>query len=146
MREEIQERLSVLNRQFKAVDAIYRNAANWFGISESAFWILYIVSDGAEYTQYDLCSTWFYSKQTINSAITKLVSDGLITLEAKMDARNRKIIRLTAKGKRIVENTVERLKSAELKAFENMPEEDRTMFIKLFGRYLQNLNTEMNNV
>lgn len=143
---EIQERLSVLNRQFKAVDAIYRNAANWFGISESAFWILYIVSDGEEYTQYDLCSTWFYSKQTINSAISKLTTDGLITLEAKMDARNRKIIRLTTKGKRIVENTVERLKAAELKAFETMPEEDRVAFIKLFGRYLQNLNNEMNNV
>lgn len=146
MKDEIQERLSVLNRQFKAVDAIYRNAANWFGISESAFWILYIVSDGEEYTQYDLCSTWFYSKQTINSAISKLTADGLITLEAKMDARNRKIIRLTTKGKRIVENTVDRLKAAELKAFETMPEEDRAMFIKLFGRYLQNLNNEMNNV
>jgi len=146
MKEALQERLNVLNRQFKAVDAIYRNAANYFGIPESAFWILYIVSDGEQYTQYDLCSTWFYSKQTINSAISKLVAEGFITLESKMDARNRKIIKLTTKGKRIIASTINRVKDAEVRAFESMDEGDRTEFIRLFGKYLQNLNSEISNV
>ena len=61
--------LDSLNRQGWMQQSLYRGAASELGLSENAFWVLYILSDTErQYTQQALCSEWRFSKQTVKRA------------------------------------------------------------------------------
>ncbi len=124
-----------LDSRLKENDAIYRSAAARCGLSDSAMWILYVVSNGGEeYTQQDLCRECWFPKQTINTALNNLIKDGCAELEAIPGARNRKRICLTEKGRELAENTVERLKKAEQAAFGRFTDEELNGYLDMFGR------------
>ena len=56
------------NTIFKENDVIYRRMAAQFGLSDSAFWILYCLRESVTpLTQKQLCESIYMSKQTINS-------------------------------------------------------------------------------
>ena len=74
----VSEQIETLNQHLKETDAIYHSAAVRFGLSDSAFWILYAIADSQRtYTQNELCGAWSYSKQTVNSAIQSLIRQGV---------------------------------------------------------------------
>lgn len=133
----IAEQIETLNQHLKETDAVYHNAAVRFGLSDSAFWILYAVSDSRRiYTQQELCSSWSYTKQTVNSAIQSLIRRGYITLEPVTGARNSKIVRLTEAGAAFAEQTVHRLWQADQRAFGRLTKEERETFLALSEKYL----------
>lgn len=119
------------------MDAVYHMAALHFGIADSVLWILYVISEpDAEYTQYSLCNDWFYSKQTVNSAIGTLVKLGYVRLEETNGNRNQKILKLTEQGEEFAAKTVAKVKAAEYQAFANMSETERLDFLNLTDKYL----------
>lgn len=140
------EGLGELNKKYKEMDAIYHNLALRFGLSDTSFWILYILSETEEaITQYDLCNDWNYSKQTVNSAIASLERAGYVVKKQTFDARNRKILALTEEGKAFVRRTVERVKAAELNALRGLSCEEFTELLRLNEKYLQLFRKETNN-
>ena len=53
---DIRTYIKQLDQLMKEYDAIYHTAAVAYGLSDTAMWILYMVSDATEtYTQQDLC-------------------------------------------------------------------------------------------
>lgn len=133
----VSEQIEALNQHLKETDAVYHNAAVRFGLSDSAFWILYAISDSRRtYTQNELCSDWSYSKQTVNSAIQSLVRQGYVELEAVSGTRNSKTVRLTEAGKAFSAKTVQRLWEADQKAFGRLSEQEREAFLTLSEKYL----------
>lgn len=138
--------LCELNKMYKEIDAIYHNLSVRFGISDTSFWILYILSESDQgITQYNLCTDWNYSKQTVNSAITLLEKKGYISKVETFDARNRKIIILTKRGEDFVKETVESVKAAELKAFMGLTKEGCAELLHLTDKYLQLFRKETIN-
>ena len=70
------------NRLYKEESDIYREISLKMGTPNSAISILYDLSLlGGGCTQKDICESSFLSKQTVNSAIKKLLADGHIYLE-----------------------------------------------------------------
>ena len=51
-------------------------------VFHALYWILYtiVVTAPAPLSQADLCEKWYFPRQTVNSAVKKLVSDGLVSL------------------------------------------------------------------
>lgn len=132
------ELLGELNKKYKELDAIYHSLALQFGISDTSFWILYILSETNDsITQYSLCNEWNYSKQTINSAISSLEKVGYVSKKETFDSRNRKIIVLTSKGKEFIKKTIELVKIAELHALMNLTKEECAELLQLNDKYLQ---------
>ena len=67
------------NRQYNETNALYHAAAVQFGLSDTAFWILYaLYSSAVPLTQVQMCAEWCLPKQTLNSAVRSMVEQGLL--------------------------------------------------------------------
>jgi len=133
----------LIDRQQKAQTAIYHKVAVKFGLSDTALWILYILSDGGtEHTQQELCRQCCFSKQTVNTALSKLVKNGTATLEALPDSKKQKRIVLTKSGEQLASETAKRLREAEIKAYKKLSQEELKAYLDISSRLTRYLRVE----
>ena len=139
--------LEMINQQLKELAGIYRTAISRSGISENEFWIWYslVVMDG-EFSQQDICATWTFSKQTVNTIINHMVQKDFAQLEVVPGTRNKKLIHLTEEGLKYGESIVLPIVTAEQKAFGNLSEADRTAFARSLGNYIALIRGELNEI
>ena len=108
--------LVAFNREMKKLDDIYRSAAKECGMAECAFWILYTLRvEEKSFTQAELCEFLAEPKQTVNSALKKLVAEGYLALSSGADQRS-KLVQLTPKGEQLACERVDRIPEAEAAA------------------------------
>lgn len=139
----LEQQLQLLNRLYKESEHIYSKLASKFGMTDTAFWLLYAISHSEEpITQNDLCNDFFIPVQTINSAINNLRKNGLLELQVIPGTRNRKAILLTEKGKTFVKNTINKADEIEKNAFLLFDEEERELYLSLFKRHIEYLKSE----
>lgn len=130
-----EKQMMEFNVLWKEQDDIYRGIAKALGLNDSVFWILYCLRNyGENVTQSFMCSMMLEPKQTINTALKKMESDGLIAFSGSGDRRS-KYITLTEKGKSLAETTVDRAITAERSAMEMMTGEEQRQFLGLFRKY-----------
>ena len=87
------------NSLYKANNEIYHRLARHFGLSDTAFWILYTLREqGGCVSQSQLCGELFLSKQTIHSALKQLEQGGFLQLENVPNNRKNKLVRVTSQG------------------------------------------------
>jgi len=72
-----------------------------------------------------------------------MVENGLAYLEAVPGTRNRKLIRLTEKGRQTGESIVMPIFEAEQRAFCKLPSEDQRAFLSVLGKYISTLHQEL---
>ena len=102
-----QELNTALNQLYKKQDDLYHEYAAHFGLSDTAFWILYSLCETEDtYTQNMLADMWHLPKQSINSSVSTLVKAGYIKLEQMAVARNNKALRLTPQGMQFCQRDV----------------------------------------
>ena len=127
--------ISEINNLFKKNESLYRSLAVRFGLSECSFWILYILrSNIALLTQKDLCDWLYQPKQSVNTALKKLLDLEYIQLSFGNDKRS-KYISLTEKGLTFCEQTIDRVIDAERKAVTGFSEDEKELFFQMFQRY-----------
>ena len=127
--------LVAFNREMKKLDDIYRSAAKECGMAECAFWILYTLRvEEKSFTQAELCKFLAEPKQTVNSALKKLVAEGYLALSSGADQRS-KLVQLTPKGEQLACERVDRIPEAEAAALRAMRPKDRAAFICLTRQY-----------
>ena len=108
--------LMAYNKETKKLDDLYRSAAKNCGMAECAFWILYTLRvEEKSFTQAEICEFLVEPKQTVNSALKKLVAEGYLALSAGTDQRS-KLVRLTPKGEQLARERVDRIPEAEAAA------------------------------
>lgn len=77
MSESVSEQLMQLNRLYKEGNERYYETATKLKISSSGLMILYgLCHAGRPCTQKELCDTWYLKKQTLHSALNKLLKSG----------------------------------------------------------------------
>ena len=90
--------LTEYNRLYKENSAIYHDVCNRFGLSDSTFWILYILrTEEAPITQSDICVALSQPRQTVNSSLKKLEREGLLALSGE-GGRHGKPVSLTPRA------------------------------------------------
>ena len=95
------EVLVTFNATINGYEEIYRGVAKSFGLSDCAFWILYFIRQSEEkVTQKDICSFIYQPKQTVHSALKKMVEDGLIEV-GDYNGRRHKYVTLTEKRRSV---------------------------------------------
>lgn len=136
--------LAAFNRLHKKMNVLYHDYAKSVGLSDAVFWLLYsLYENGGPCTQKDLCSSWFYAPQTINSALKKLESQGLITLELAPKSQKNKQILFTETGKSLVQKKIAPLVRAEEQSFERLSEEERTDLLTITQKHIELLGAEI---
>ena len=129
------EFIRTYNSQYKEGNEIYHRLARHYGLSDSAFWILYTLREAeGPVSQKQLCQELYLSKQTVNSALKKLVAEGYLALSSGADQRS-KLVQLTPKGEQLACERVDRIPEAEAAALRAMRPKDRAAFICLTRQY-----------
>ena len=142
---KIAEKRMMFDRIFKEQDYFYYQAAAKANLSEAAFWILFGICDSEKsWTQSDLCREFYYSKQTVNSAVKRLEKMGFIQLMADKGNGNRKILVLTETGKNYCQAEIVPLIEAEQDAFASFTEEEVEILLSLMQRQLDALKKRIN--
>lgn len=137
MEKQLSDRIRLLNKQEKEVNHIYSEIISSFGLSGSAFWILYALSDSAqEYTQQRFSEEWLFPKQTVNSAIKRLMEKGYISLSCISNQRKEKSIRLTSDGNLFMQKCVKPVLEAEQIALSKMTVHEQMLYVELAQKYI----------
>lgn len=147
MEDKIIDQMILYNQLAKELDGLYHLYARKSGLSDTAFWILYSVEESQSvYTQKELCEAWSYSRQTVNSALKKLVSQGMIELKPLADNRKNKQIILTETGKELVAKVISPLIEAEKSGFIRLGDQDADEFLRLTKKYLDLFHEEIEQI
>ncbi len=127
--------LAAYNELYKEQDDLYRAAARGFGLSDCAFWVLYALREAERpMTQSDVCAAVYQPKQTVHSALKKLMGAGYLQLAEGRDRRSKYLV-LTERGEALVRRTVDPVMAAETAAMDTLTEAERTQFLSLCRRY-----------
>ncbi len=127
--------LAVYNELYKEQDELYRAAARGFGLSDCAFWVLYALREADRpMTQSGVCAAVYQPKQTVHSALKKLIGEGCLQLTEGCDRRSKYLV-LTERGEALVRRTVDPVMAAETAAMNTMTEAEQAQFLSLCRRY-----------
>ena len=137
--------LKEFNRIYKKTTEIYHDIALRLGLSDSAFDILYSISElGDGCLQKDICNATCIPKQTIHSSIRQMEKSGYLTLSS---GKGRSMhITLTDLGKSLLERTIYPVMQMEGEAFHCMTDEECQQMLALFGKYIQALGDAAKNL
>ena len=124
------------DRLLNRLDHIYSEFSRACGLSDCAYWMLVDTSTaGGSIAVSRLTSEWFYSKQTINSAIKTLTARGFATLEFAEGSRKNKVVRLTEAGMRFAEQYALPAQEAEQQAFEVLEPWEQREIMRLIEKF-----------
>lgn len=122
---------------------IYSEFSRACGLSDCAYWMLVDTSTaGGSVAVSRLTSEWFYSKQTINSAIKTLKARGFATLEFAEGSRKNKVVCLTKEGRQFAERHALPALKAEQRAFCALEPCEQREIMRLIGKFSQVLDEE----
>lgn len=152
MIDELQSTVTEFSYLFQKYESVYFDAAKKLKIPQVSLYILHVLREirlfdqNAIITQSDLTKYLSMSKQTIHSALKRLINKGLIKLEAIEGNRKSKNIVVTNEGFELIKKSVDRLNEGKLRAFRKLEKEERDQFIKLFNKFSDIYIDEMNKV
>lgn len=131
------------DRLLNRLDHIYSEFSRACGLSDCAYWMLVDTSTaGGSIAVSRLTSEWFYSKQTINSAIKTLTARGFATLEFAEGSRKNKVVCLTEAGMRFAEQYALPAQEAEQQAFEVLEPWEQREIMRLIEKFSHALGDE----
>ncbi|MBD5477448.1 MAG: winged helix-turn-helix transcriptional regulator [Lachnospiraceae bacterium] len=128
------------NYLINEIDAAYHEISSALGLSDSSMVVLYTICDNnGSCLLRDICRNSGISKQTINSALRKLESEGSIYLESA--GMKKKKVCLTEHGKLLADRTAGKIIEMENDIFSSWSKEDLAKYLELTERYLLDLKT-----
>lgn len=131
------------DRMLNGLEHIYSEFSRACGLSDCAYWVLVDTSTaGGSIAVSRLTSEWFYSKQTITSAIKTLTARGFAALEFAEGSRKNKVVSLTEEGRRFAERYALPAQGAEQQAFEALEPWEQREIMRLVGKFSHVLNEE----
>ena len=131
------------NRLYNENGQLYHRVARACGLSDCALWLLYTLrAEGAPLTQTQLSETLSLPRQTVNSALKKLVEAGYLRLEAVNGNLKNKQVSITEAGDAYLHRTVDRVFSLEDAAVSRLTAEERAALLALGQKLLDAFRAE----
>lgn len=135
-------KMKMFNHLWNEIDATYHDAALKLKLSDSAMIILYTICNNGDSCMIgDITRLSGISKQTINSSLRKLETDGIIYLE--LVGLRKKRVCLTEKGKRFAEDTVLKIINIENKIYNSWTKAELDLYLELTQRFLHDFENEI---
>lgn len=131
-----------LNYLISEINSLYHEAAFKLGLSDSAMTVLYgIQGSGGSCPLSDIYKLSGISRQTVNSALRKLESKGVIYLENH--GGKAKTVFLTESGREAAEKTVAKLIRVENGILDSWSEQEADAFLELNRKYAADLREKL---
>lgn len=147
MSSNINQNWKMICRYMNEFDLQYHKLAEYFGLSDSSFWILYELYESKNgCTQKELCYDYAINKQTINSAVKCLIKEGYVILENLEDSKKYKVLKLTEDGKNIAKNTIGKVMRLENKTSKDIDENEMLQVVSFLEKQAIIFTNEVNAV
>ena len=141
--DELYAALERMNQSYRESNGIYHEIAVALHLTDTMFYIFYaLAEDYRPLDQHRLCTDWNLPKQTVNSALKKLVEEGVIRLEAADGNLKNKRVCLTEAGEAFLRRTVDRVFGVESAAAARLTEEERSALVALSQKLLDAFRAE----
>ena len=140
----IEEQRNRYNKIYCQYNKLYHDIAIKSEFTDTTLWIFYaLYKSKSPLNQNDLASYIGIPKQTVNSAVKQLETQGFLQLIKKEKEKNCKIIVLTKKGIDKCEETVAHLIKAERNSFTKLTDEERKLFVDMYEKRFNIFNEEL---
>ena len=127
------------------IDAVYHEMSFKLGLSDSAMIVLYTICDrGSPCPLRKICRCSGLSKQTVNSALRKLETEGAVYLKP-VSARSKSVC-LTEAGQALAVRTAGKIIEIENDIFASWPREDVEQYLELTERFLLALREQARGI
>lgn len=127
----------------KELGSIYQRQSKKFELSESTIAILYAIrTSETGVTQKEIIEEFLLPKQTVNSAMKKLLDEGKVFVAEKTGREKRFL--LTKEGIEMASQSADLILNAEKKAFFSFTDKEQETIIELLEKYNKRLDDEMN--
>ncbi len=127
------------------INYIYHRMAVKLGLSDSVMTVLYTLCNfGEECPLGEIIRCSGISKQTVNSALRKLESDGMIVL--RPFGGKQKMVCLTASGKALADSTVARVLDIEREIFDSWTTQEQEIYLRLTQMYINALQEKASSL
>lgn len=137
-KEDVMTELKRINRLLTGIEGVFHQVALGNHLSDSAMHILYTVSYFGEPCPIrEIVASTGISKQTINSSLRKLESEGILYLQH--NGGREKQVCLTPTGRDLAAKTGGRLAAIENEIFSSWSREEWETYLALTQRYLTTL-------
>ena len=131
------------NRLYNENGQLYHRVARSCGLSDCALWLLYTLrAEGAPLSQTQLSETLSLPRQTVNSALKKLVEAEYLRLEAADGNLKNKQVLITEAGDAFLRRTVHRVFDLEDAAASRLTAEERASLLALGQKLLDAFRAE----
>ena len=118
---------------YRRVDELYRQTAARMGLADCDFDILYALADEDGLTQKQLGERGFSSKQTVHSAVKRMVAKGFVTMRG--DSPRSMRAHLTKLGRAFCESNIHAVLEGECRAVETFSPAEQQTFVSALARY-----------
>ena len=131
------------NRLYNENGQLYHRLARACGLSDCALWLLYTLrAEESPLTQTQLSEMLSLPKQTVNSALKKLVEAGCLRLEAADGNLKNNQVLVTEAGAAFLRRTVDRVFALEDAAVSRLTGEERAALLTLSQKLLDAFRAE----
>ena len=139
----LEEFWKINNRIYNETNQLYHRLARACGLSDCAFWLLYTLrEEEGPLTQTQLSEILCLPRQTVNSALKRLVEEGCLRLEAADGNLKNKQVLVTEAGDAFLRRTVDRVFDMENAAVSHLSGEERAALLDLSQKLLDAFRTE----
>lgn len=138
-------RVQAFDRLYHEYDVLCHEIARRQGLSDSAYDVLRaILVLGEGCTQTNIYQNGFFNKQTIHSAVKKLIADGI--LYAQSGKGRETGLYFTAKGKQLAAEKILPIENAEREVYDSFSEEEYRMLLRLTTQYLDTFRSKVQSI
>lgn len=113
------ETIRAIDDFYRRVDELYRQTAARMGLADCDFDILYALSDEDGLTQKQLGERGFSSKQTVHSAVKRMVAKGFVAMRGDSPRTMRAY--LTDRGRALCESSIRAVLEGECRPWRPSP-------------------------
>lgn len=145
MEKDLKNKIHRINCLFSDIDAAYHQAAVKSGVSDSTFFIFYMlyINEGKCLLN-DIYRLSGISKQTINSAVRKLENENTVYLE-NLNGKA-KMLCATKKGKPYIDSIAAKVYDAEINTFSEWTKEEIEAFLSILEKYNTLFRKQIENI
>ncbi len=125
-------------KQYKALywesEEIFNNIMESSGLSSSEYMTMLCISDGID-TQKEICKGLYLPKQTVHSAIKKLVARGYVVVSETKSANKTKQIIMTEAGRAAYDRLVSPTARIDNEAFAELAQDEQKELVRIVTKY-----------
>lgn len=139
----VQKEIQELNLIMSRIGGMSFKWAQEHDLNAYTIKVLYSLIGSEPVTQKQICAVSGMPKQTVNNIVRALEKDSIVALKPYKEDKREKVILLTDKGNRYLQNTLTPLMELESRIIHRMGEENYDLLLKCLTRYSEAMEQEM---